>query len=89
MISTLTKGGFMICPDCGNEPFEIGNGEWDCFCNHYEMAEAAGQVRDRYINHCWKCKNGIDSKYNIPSMFPGGGFHCPNCGVDLKGNHIH
>lgn len=38
-----------------------------------------------YINHCWSCHSGIDSRICVKSSTPGMGYHCNVCGNDLKG----
>jgi len=37
-----------------------------------------------YINHCWNCGFGIDSRYSRPSIIPGMAYHCGSCGHDLS-----
>lgn len=36
-----------------------------------------------YQNHCWNCGFGIDSRFSVPSQFPGMGYICGWCGKDL------
>jgi len=37
-----------------------------------------------YLNHCWNCGFGIDSRFSIPSIIPGMAYHCGYCGKDLS-----
>lgn len=54
---------------------------------HPEIAMSV--ERPPYINHCWKCQAGIDSRVCERSVTPSNGYHCNVCGVDLAGNIIN
>ena len=51
--------------------------------HEYASCDCAMPAINIYINHCWNCGFGIDSRTSIKSLLPGMGYHCGGCGKDL------
>lgn len=79
-----------VCPTCHEKSIvilqEIPDGTFIGACHYCDMG-GDEHSSEPYINHCWKCGWGIDSRSCQQSRF-GKGYHCnnPTCRVDLVGN---
>jgi len=71
-----------VCSICKNPLAPEPHGTWFCpTC----MSEALAPIsKSPYINHCWNCGFGIDSRVSVKSLIPDMGYHCGSCGKDLR-----
>jgi len=71
-----------ICPICKNQLIPDPHSGWDCIFCRTEGTEPV-TLKSPYINHCWNCGFGIDSRVSVKSLIPNMGYHCGSCGKDL------
>ena len=66
------------CSECG---FQIQDAT--CGCGLPEQDPRDLLYATPYVNHCWNCNAGIDSRICRKSVIPGMGYCCSKCGEDL------
>jgi len=62
---------------------QLANGYSIAACLYCDLPQEEDSFKV-YINHCWNCGFGIDSRISKQSIIPGMGYCCGSCGKDLS-----